>query len=395
MDKDDTSRMPHSSRPSSESSEEAVTGDLSPRDHEPAASDRMESTAASPVPSPEPLGSRLLRPQTLLSFVIAVAIFIFLFTRLEIDIGEVVQSIRDARLIFLVPAFALFYGALFLRTLRWKAMLAQADISKRHGYQLPASLGLYRIILLSWFANSIAPARLGDAYRAILLKQRSGASIGTTVGTILAERLIDLIVLVVVLLMAGLIVFGTHVPDRAGLAFLFGAAVVVVGVLGVLVLWFGRTFFERLVPNRFVSLYQRLQTGVFKILRRPWPFAGVSVVIWFTDGLRLLLVARSLGVELTIQAAIMVALISALVTIIPFTPAGLGIVEGFMIWALTQVGVMSSAAVAIALLDRSITYLSLIVIGVLLYLLTLRREVVRSEPAPNVAFDSAKKDPSS
>jgi glycosyltransferase 2 family protein len=70
----------------------------------------------------------------------------------------------------------------------------------------------------------------------------------------------------------------------------------------------------------------------------------------------------------------MVALISALVSIIPFTPAGLGFVEGFTLTALTQIAVPASTAAAIALLDRVITYLSLIVIGIPLYLWMLRRE---------------------
>ncbi len=87
--------------------------------------------------------------------------------------------------------------------------------------------------------------------------------------------------------------------------------------------------------------------------------------------------------------ALVVSLLSALVTVIPITPAGIGVVEGFMIWLLPQVGVPHDTAAAIAILDRVITYWSLIVIGLPMYLMNLRRDIgtkrpleaVRTEPA--------------
>src|SRR3712207_7067169 len=37
-------------------------------------------------------------------------------------------------------------------------------------------LGISEIVMLSWFANCIVPAKLGDAYRAYLLKRTAGVS---------------------------------------------------------------------------------------------------------------------------------------------------------------------------------------------------------------------------
>jgi uncharacterized protein (TIRG00374 family) len=234
---------------------------------------------------------------------------------------------------------------------------------------------MVQIMVLSWFANCVVPARLGDAYRSYLLKRRSQASFSVSLGTILAERLIDLVVLVSVLLGAGLLVFGTHVPARAEQAFLLGAGVVVFGVIGVVVLWVARERAERLLPPRLMNHFSRLHSGIFRILSKPTPYAFVSVLLWLGDGLRVYLVAWSLGEHISYPAAVMVSLSSALVTIIPITPAGLGVVEGFMIWALPQVGVIQSKAVAIALLDRFVTYWSLILVGLPLYLWMLRRDI--------------------
>ncbi len=324
---------------------------------------------------PEALGKRFLQPRTFVSFGLAAFIVFFVVRGLDIDMDNVWRQMREANLPLLVLAFLTYYLAILVRAIRWRRMLVQVGIDRRHGYRLPGILGTYQILTLSLFANCVVPARLGDAYRSFLLKERSGASFGLGFGTILAERLIDVVVMVGVVVTAGVIVFGADVPGRAEQAFLLGLGVVIVGVVGALGLWFFRERIERAIPQRFTGHFQRLNKGIFDILRKPLPFAGLGVVIWLMDGLRVYLVAEALGATLTIPEAVVVSMLSALVTIVPFTPAGLGVVEGFMVWLLPQFGVPQDTAVAIALIDRSITYLSLLAVGLPLYVVNLRRDV--------------------
>jgi glycosyltransferase 2 family protein len=328
---------------------------------------------------PDSLGRRVLQPRTLISFAIAGFIVYFVFGRLD-DPAEVWRQLRGANPVLVIAALITFYATFVIRAIRWLRMLRQVGINEAHGYQLPGVPGTFVILILSWFANCVVPARLGDAYRSFLLKERTGASFGMGLGTILAERLIDLVVLVALVLSSGAVVFGTHAPGRAEQAFLLGLIVVVVGVLGALMLYWLREHFERRLPERFSGHFNRLHRGIFDILRRPLPFGLMSVLIWLGDGLRLYLVAWSLGARLTFAEALVVALLSALVTIIPITPAGIGLVEGFMIWMLPQVGVPQDTAAAIAILDRVVTYWSLIAVGLPLYMVNLRRDI--SVPTP-------------
>lgn len=325
--------------------------------------------------APESLGRGFLNLRTLVSFGLAIAVLYVVFRGLGIDIDDAWGRMRQANRWMFAGALATFYMTFVVRAWRWSRMLGRVGIDAEHGYPVPALPGMYQIILLSWFANCVVPARLGDAYRSFLLKARTGASFGMSFGTILAERLIDLVVLVSVLLVSGLIVFGTHAPDQAAKAFMFGGGVVLIGIIGIIALWLLRDRIERILPLRVMSHYQRLNRGLFRVLARPTSFAMMSAALWLSDGLRVYLIAWSLGQHISYQAAIMVALISALVSIVPFTPAGLGFVEGFMVTALTQIGVPPGAAAAIALLDRVVTYLSLIVVGLPLYLWVLRRDI--------------------
>src|SRR5215207_8162331 len=90
---------------------------------------------------------------------------------------------------------------------------------------------------VAWFANCVTVARLGDAYRAYLLKRAAGVSFAVTLGTVLAERLLDLLVLAAMMGAGVLIVFGgsllTTVPiTPAGLGFTEAGMVIMLGWLG-------------------------------------------------------------------------------------------------------------------------------------------------------------------
>lgn len=323
----------------------------------------------------ESLWKRILEPRALLSFLFAAVVLFFVVRSGDINPAEVWRSIREANPAWYVLGLAVFYGSFVIRAFRWRGMLDRAGVNQEHGYNVPSIPGILQILLISWFANCVVPAKLGDAFRGYMLKERSKASFGLSMGTILAERLVDLVVLVVVLLGSGLLVFGTHIPGKAELAFLLGAGTVAFGVIGVIVLWFARERVEAMLPARFTTHFQKLYTGIFHSLRNPLPIVGYTVAIWVLDGVRLWMVAQALGIDLHVAESQLVSLSSALVTIIPFTPGGLGVVEAFMRWILGQVDVADTPAIALALLDRSISYFSLIVVGIPLYAFYLRHKV--------------------
>lgn len=330
--------------------------------------------------APKGLEASLFTPRTIISFLFALVVLYLVISRTDIDFGESLRQIRRANYWYFGAALVMYYITFVLRGWRWRGMLGAAGISNETGHPMPNLSGMFQIMTLSWFANSVLPARMGDAYRCYLMKRRAKASFGVSLGTMLAERLIDLVVLVGMLLMAGVVVYGTHTPDRAQQAFWAGGGVVLLGVVGVAVLWILRERIENVMPARIVMHYRKVRDGLFDSLGKPIAPVGVSVLLWLCDGLRVFLVAMSLGQHIPYHAAIMVALLSALVSTIPITPAGLGFVEGIMIWALTSINVASSTAAAIALLDRLVTYGSLLVIGGIVYLWVLRKDL-RSDDA--------------
>ena len=198
------------------------------------------------------------------------------------------------------------------------------------------------ILYISWFVNCVVPAKLGDVYRAYLLKMNSAASLSRTFGTVFIERILDIFAIAILGLAAGFWSFRDGMPPAIRLVFIVGIVVVVVAAIGLFTMRnFGRRILDRLpLPPAILELYERFEEGVFGAvgLKHLPILAFVTGLIWLTEGLRLYIVVQAFGfpdVELGLSGAIFVALIGSLLTAIPLSPAGLGFAQAGVIGVLT------------------------------------------------------------
>ncbi|MFT4041235.1 MAG: flippase-like domain-containing protein, partial [Thermomicrobiales bacterium] len=95
-------------------------------------------------------------------------------------------------------------------------------------------------------------------------------------------------------------------------------------------------------------------------------------------------VARSIDAGISPAVAILVAVMAALLTVIPFTPAGLGVVElGVGSVLVGVLGVDPVVAGSIIFLDRVVAFWSLLLVGTLLTLWRTRRDLTNpNDPVP-------------
>lgn len=321
------------------------------------------------------LGDRLRSPKTWLSFGVAAAIVFFAVTRLNIDIGATMANMRRANLLFLAAAFILYYLSFYVRGLRWGQFLDNAGFREENGVRLPSVLGLVEIIFLSWFVNCIVPAKLGDAYRGYLLKKHGNVSFSKTIGTILAERVVDMLILFALMSIAGLIAFHGKVPGSVSSIFLIGLLFAIAIAVGMMALRNLNPWLVRVVPGRFKPFYGRFREGAVQSFRRRSipTILALTGSVWLLEGARLFFVAGSLDVHMSISFVIFVSLAASLLTTIPFTPAGLGAVESAIIIALLWSGIDKDVAGSVAILDRLISYWSIIGIGAIVYLISKKK----------------------
>jgi glycosyltransferase 2 family protein len=331
------------------------------------------------------LARRLRQPRTIISIVVPLVILVLVIVNVQaFDFQQLADAILSANLWLLLAAFLVYYVGFPLRGYRWSILLsgAGAPMRLRHATE---------ILFISWQVNCLVPAKLGDVYRAYLARANFGWSLSLTLGTVFIERVFDLFAIATLGLAAGYWSFRSDLPPSVQVIFALGVAVVLLLALGLFTLRnFGRRLISRLpTPHRVLELYERFETGVFSIDRRRLPLIGVlTFLIWSTEGARLFLVIEALGfsdVHLGISGAFFVALAASLLTAIPLTPAGLGVVEAGVVGILTLVyGVSFTDATAIALVDRSISVLSVVVLGSVLYVVSPLTKARGMPPEPAV-----------
>jgi len=335
-----------------------------------------------PIPEREvSLARRVLNWKTTASVIFAVLILALAFNTLGVNLGRTWSLILQANLGFLALAFVAYYLTFPIRGFRWRYVLARTGTHVRFR-------DATEILFLSWFVNCVVPAKLGDLYRAYLLKGTQGASASRTVGTIFIERIADIIVIFGLALAAGYWSFRGRSRPEVDLIFLVGFVVALALVVMVVVLRVWGHGIGRFLPARLASLWERFHEGSTGALTlSALPVIGIATVsIWLLEGARLYFVIRALNlpdVSLGISASIFVALAAALLTAMPLTPAGIGFVEAGIAGALLIYGVGQDSAAAVALTDRGISILTVILLGGLLYLVSDKvRRAHRAPPTP-------------
>ncbi len=303
------------------------------------------------------------------------ALLAFLVSRFSIDLSATWETIRHSNPLLYGVAFLVHYTTFLFRGARWRMLLRNASAS---GTDAPISLGAsMRLVLIGWFASSITWFRLGDAYRAYAYREESGASLSRSMGTIVAERVMD-VFLILLLVLVGFLLLYSDPEMHPSKGFLWIALAL---ALASAVLLLAMQLFRRSVvcflPGRIRRSYQGFHEGTMQSFRSLPPVFLLGLLGWLSEVGRLYFVVRATGLEVGFALVVFVAVANALLSAVPLTPGGLGIVEtgivGLMAWVLPQ-----EQAVSIALMDRSISYVSVILLGAVAFVYHQRVAVRRS-----------------
>ena len=347
-----------------------------------AAAVAIETRAPEEISTPA-ITSRLLTRRTVLSLLATLVIVVIAVWRAPIDWSSSWSDIRHADLRLYLLGVIAYYSAFAVRALRWQLLL------RNTGERCPY-LPLLETLTASFFVNCIVPAKMGDLYRAFLLRTREGVGAMKAFGTIITERLLDLFVLMGLLVLAGGLTYRQRVPHQLIPYAISGGALLLIGAGVVTVMAKGRgQRLLRLLPDPVLQRYENFRAGTVQSMGRWGEVIPLSVLVWVLEGTRLAFVVFALGYGdlLSPPNFLLVALVAALLTTVPFTPGGIGLVEGGMILVLqTLASVGASQATAIALLDRSISYGSLVVVGCVIFAIT---HVRIARPAPLVDDSAA------
>lgn len=328
------------------------------------------------------IGRRFLDWKSLASFGVALLVLAFAIKQAKVDPSAVWARAKTLNVALYFGAFLVYYLTFPIRGYRWKVLLENAySRTKSEAVADMHVAGLTEILYISWFVNCVVPAKLGDLYRAYLAKIWVHVSGSKMIGTIVAERIIDVLVLSAMLAGSAFIMFHNRL-GHVSTILLLGMGLSVIGVLGLVGMkTFSSHIRELLGRNsrtvRFQEKYIAFEEGTLDSFRRLPLLLGLTVVIWLCEGGRIQLVFASLGLQthqfsVPFVPMLFFALATAVLTTVPFTPGGLGLVEAGLIGIMIYFGIPTQDATVVVLFDRVLSYLSVAVIGFLVYLVSKR-----------------------
>jgi uncharacterized protein (TIRG00374 family) len=315
-----------------------------------------------------PLKRRIFSLPTLLSFAVAVAFIYFLTTRFDLDWSKAWDNVRNMNPWLYLLALALYYLSFIFRGLRWQVLAQNAGIHELPQARLPSFLRFSQFIVMGWFVNSVAWLRMGDAYRAYAFSEDSGSGFSWSLGTVLAERVMDIATILVLIVVA--VAWFSVTSDTGGTGYILLAALLIAVALGALLAimkGYGARL-ARLLPGRLEQAYHLFEKGTLGSLRQLPVLFVLGLAGWLLEASRLYFVVQALDIAINVPLVLIVAMAHAILSTVP-TPGGIGAVETGVTELLLLGGLALHDAGSVVLVDRSITLVSVIVIGGIMFLL--------------------------
>jgi uncharacterized protein (TIRG00374 family) len=322
------------------------------------------SSLGSKAPSID-LKKRFFSIPTLAGYTLAIVVLGFAVSEVfDIDWSETWNLVRSTNPWLYISALLMYYLSFWFRGWRWNLIARSAGLDESTEVELPSILNSSLIILQGWFANSVAFMRLGDAYRGYAYSRESGARFSVSLGTVVGERAQDVVIVLMLLVIAtgGMLAIGTTgAPIWVVIAALLLVVILILLLVG---MKFYGNHISSMLPQRVGEVLRNVSIGAlasFRLKDVPGQFS-LGIAAWFLEMGRLLLVARGMGLEIDIFVVLFATLAGSMLSTIP-TPGGIGFVEGGMTGVLVLLGLSDTDAFALTVVDRTISLISIVVIG--------------------------------
>ncbi len=296
--------------------------------------------------------------KTLWSVILAVAVYTaIVFLSDAKEAGNALSNLS----FYWIPVFLCFSLVNYmLRFLKWNYFLGRVNV------HIPWKESLS--VFIAGFSMTVSPGKLGELLKCYLLKDRRNIPVSITSPVVVAERITDLISMILIAVIGLLLVRhrGAAIAVAAGIVF-------VVGVM-IFLLWerafgFLTNLLCRIKPvEKHRGSFMKFHGNVSSLLdiRSLLISVPLGILSWGSEAIVLCLVAISLGIEpeLPLGLALLAHSAGTIAGAVSMIPGGLGLTEITIGAILTGVMSESSAAVT-TLIMRFATLWFAVLLGVI------------------------------
>jgi glycosyltransferase 2 family protein len=281
-----------------------------------------------------------------------------------INFEEVGRAIVGLNWWLLAVSYIPYFIIMGMKITRWQVLL--------HPDKLPFP-PLFGALCISFFWNTILPARLGEIVRTSVVNLRFKLGFARVLSTVLLEKILDVATNIVFLLC--LLPFLNIDGGVRTTAFILGG-IIVLGVATALIMAAFRQqaegiirFFLKPLPQKFGSALfhfaeQVLDSlAVLLNLRLALNIVGQSLILWTVNIFTYWLVGLAMGVPLTFTLALWVMIATNLGMAVPSAPGYLGVFHAIIIAALTPFVADKNLLVGYAVIMHLSGFLPVVILG--------------------------------
>lgn len=287
-----------------------------------------------------------------------------------IDGAQVMVAWRTLRVELLVASCAVYWIGMGLRGERWRAMLGQ------FGTVTPREVLV--TLVIGYGANTLLPARLGEFVRADEARRRFGFRRSLVLGSILGERVLDLLVVIFLLLGGGA---WLALTGAAVLPAIFGNLALNAALVGC-ALAVGVALLPRLLRTTSFAFGARVSRDLAQGLGslgglRTTAALGLTLAIWFSEALALWLLVAAFDVTLSPAELCLLVAVSSLSTLVPGAPGYVGAYQLAYVLVFETFGLTPAVGLLAATATQLFLFGSVALVSVVLYIMRAVRSPMR------------------
>lgn len=299
--------------------------------------------------------------KTVLSFLIVALLFYFLFRKLDFELFE--KYLAEGNKLLILLGVFVYLSSFAVRALRWKVLLKHIGNFKVRE--------LAPVIVAGYAVNNVLPVRIGEIVRAAIAGKIFRISVPSAFASVFVERIFD--GLTIALILSVTIFFYPFQENMKMLA------------------WGASLFFALLFLFALVSAFSSKPLAFVQFIRSKAPkfsmplfdfaekflkgaasldswqkiFATffLSLGVWAFELAVYLLISAAFGVDIPFVGCLVMLCAANLGMLAAPTPAGLGVFQGAIVFALESFNVPYEQRMAVALILHAAQIVPTTVIG--------------------------------
>jgi glycosyltransferase 2 family protein len=307
----------------------------------------------------------------------------------KVDLSAVGSALSQANYIWLFPILVLLGLYWALMAIGWALLLRST--------QRFTARAVFPSMMIGMASNNLLPMRLGEFARVFALAHRHTISAGAVIGSLILERFIDILIILVLYLIGHLMV--PELPPALRSAASVFALVLSACAVGIGLFLFAPEPFlrawtrvSRFLPGTLRKAGTGLLDGLHQGLRTVHSIGRLAAVValafakWISTVGMMGCTLLAFHIPVTLGMATIATVVSALAIALPSTPGFVGTLQAAFILGLSPFGVSPSTAFAASVLYLLSGWIPTTLTGIIcmarmgLHFADLRRKLDEADP---------------